>query len=91
MKIEVMALSILLTGSCLVACTNSATDLPPGEYEKSTSRTTSDGTTYTTDTDTKVEYDSDGRKKATVESKTTKDPKGLFNKSTSESKTVIKE
>lgn len=92
MKKELLfSATLLLAAGGLAACTTSSTDLPPGEYEKSTTKTDASGTTYKTKTTTDVEYDENGRKKATVESKTSKDPKGLFNKSTSTSKTTVKE
>lgn len=66
----------------LAACTSSPTTLAPGKYESNTSSTSSDGTNYSTKKTTNVEVDRNGNKTATVETKTTKDPEGLLNKST---------
>lgn len=65
------------------ACThNKLTNLPPGEYESSTKTTNAQGTTTSKSTTTEVEVDRHGNKSATQTTKTTTDPKGLFNKST---------
>lgn len=72
----------------LPACTQRATDLPPGKYESSSRKVDSQGTAYETDTTTEVEVDEYGNKKATTETETSKDPKGLFNKSSSTSKST---
>ncbi len=83
--------AILLAAASVTACQTNATDLPEGKYEKSTVTKDSSGTKYTTDTETDVDVDSNGRKTATTTTKTTKDPKGLFNKSSTESTTTVKE
>ena len=44
--------------------------------------TDANGTTMTRTMEKKVDVDSDGNEKTTVDSKTTTDPKGLFNKKT---------
>jgi len=82
--------SLLITSACSEQPRSSATDLPPGKYEKTTRSTNSEGTTTERKTTTEVERDSYGNKKATIENKTTKDPRGLFNKqTTTESHEVI--
>ena len=78
----------LLTVSTLMlslsACMDmkNAMDMPDGKSEKMSSSTDANGTTtqrqYSTETDT----DETGHKKTIVKSKVTKDPKGLFNKTT---------
>jgi hypothetical protein len=75
------------------ACTQSqrATDLPPGKYESQTSSVNADGTKTTRSTTTEVDQDRDGDKSATTETKTTRDPKGLFNKQTSKTTTKTTE
>lgn len=80
----ILASAVALTAA---ACTPSqrATTLPPGEYEKTTSTTDARGTTYEKKQTTDVGYDANGNKTATVKTETTKDPKGLFNKTTHES------
>ena len=90
MKKFLLTTAILLAGTSITACTTSAADLPEGKYEKSTVTKDAAGTKYTTDTETNVDRDSDGHKTATTTTKTTKDPKGLFNKSSTESTTTIK-
>ncbi len=58
--------------------------LPPGQYENQSSSVDAHGTARDEKTTTNVYYDKDGRKQTTVDRETTKDPKGLFNKSSSE-------
>ena len=77
-------LTICAAALALSACEDhrSATDLPPGRYEKSSSSTDSNGTTTTRDNTTNVSVDAYGNKHAVTTTTTTKDPKGLFNKTT---------
>lgn len=77
----------------LAACSaeQRATDLPPGSYEHSSSSKDANGTSYDTKKTTDVTVDEYGNKRAVVTTKTSKDPKGLFNKSTSKSKVVVDE
>jgi hypothetical protein len=76
----------------LSACTpDRATNLPPGKYERTTSSTDDNATTTETDNSTNVTVDEYGNKHAVVKSKTTKDPKGLFNKKTTKSTTEVVE
>lgn len=91
---------LLLLTTALSACmqqqpapkAQSAADMAPGTYEKTTTRTDADGTTVKHKDSTVVQEDAYGNKKAVVKSKTTQDPKGLFNKTTtSQSKEVVKE
>lgn len=88
-------LPVLLTGASVMiaACTeqHSATQLPPGKYERTTSATDAAGTTTERETTTDVTVDEYGHKRAVVKKKTTKDPRGLLNKRTSESREVIEE
>ncbi len=88
---KIIALTaISLTTLGITACTQSGTSLPPGKYETSTKSTDANGTTYKTDRTTDVDVDSNGNKSATVKTKTSTDPKGLFNKSTTSSTTTTK-
>jgi hypothetical protein len=80
---------VALTGLSLSACMNRGTDLPPGEYKKTTKSTDSSGTNYERNTTTNVEVDQYGNKRATTETETTKDPKGLMNKSTTTQKSTV--
>lgn len=70
----------------LAACAANPAHKAPGTYHKESEHTTSSGTTYKTKQTTDVKVDEYGNKKATVETETSKDPKGLMNKSTSSSK-----
>lgn len=67
-----------------------ATSLPPGKYEHSSQSTDSRGTRTERESSTNVYVDEYGNKKAVVKSETTRDPKGLFNKTTtSKTRTVV--
>ena len=63
----------------LAACAETNT-LAPGHYEHSSTSTSRNGTKTTVNKETDVYYDQYGNKKTTVQTETTKDPKGLFNK-----------
>jgi hypothetical protein len=85
-----VAISALALGACTEERT--ALDRAPGKYERTTVSTDAEGTTTKRESSTEVDVDDEGHKKAVVKSKTTKDPKGLLNKTTtSESKQVIEE
>ena len=88
MKKSLAFLSIPLIALGLSACTGTARDLPPGHYEHKTSSVDANGTGHESNTSTDVYYDANGNKKAVIEKKSSTDPKGLFNKTTSESTTV---
>jgi hypothetical protein len=88
MKKAATFLSIPLIALGLSACTHSARDLPPGHYEHKTSSVDAYGTGHDSETSTDVYYDANGDKKAVIERKSSTDPQGLFNKSTSESTTI---
>jgi hypothetical protein len=98
MKFMQKTLSVFITATVLAmglsACTQeqSALNKPPGKYERTVKSTDSTGTTTERQSSTDVSVDEEGNKKAVVKSKTTRDPKGLFNKTTtSESRQVIEE
>lgn len=80
---------IILCGAAIItsfaACTSSPTSLRPGEYTKTQKSVNEAGTETTKTTNTKVYYDENGNKRAVQEVETTKDPEGLFNKTTSSS------
>ena len=87
-----MALCIALV--LLSACggsNNSRTLPPPGQYERTSSRTTPDGTTVNTETQTNVTTDEYGNRTAVIEQSTTTDPPGLFNRNTTSSTRVVHE
>jgi hypothetical protein len=77
----------------LSACTpaEKASTLPPGKYEHTSTSTDRNGTTYETRKTTDVAVDRYGNKSATVTTEQSKDPKGLFNKSTSTSTSTYEE
>ena len=87
-------LTLAAASLALPACTPSeraATDLPPGQYHRTTKSVDSAGTGHTTKETTTVGEDAYGNKSAVVTKKKTTDPKGLFNKRTSESTSVYSE
>jgi hypothetical protein len=91
-KLMLVSAITLSTGACNMMHREAALNSPPGTYESKTSSTDANGTTTERKATTDVRVDEYGNKKAVVETKTTTDPKGLFNKkTTSETKEVIKE
>jgi len=72
--------------SAVAACASAPTSLPPGEYKKTERSVSRDGTEYKKETTTDVYYDEYGNKRATQETEASKDPEGLFNKSTTTTK-----
>ncbi len=85
MSKQLILLSTVLAATLAVSACSSeqrAADLPPGKYQKTTRSTDAYGTTTERRDVTNVTVDEYGDKDATVESETTKDPKGLFNKKT---------
>lgn len=82
----------LLLGVAACSSAETATALPPGKYEKTTRSVDSAGTETQRSSTTDVTVDRYGNKSATVKSKTTQDPKGLFNKkTTSETEETVKQ
>ena len=68
----------------LAACMDmqNAFDMPTGKSEQTNSSTDSSGTKTTRTSSTEVERDGYGHNKTVVKTKTTRDPKGLMNKTT---------
>ncbi|MGQ0527811.1 MAG: hypothetical protein ACT4OY_07290 [Alphaproteobacteria bacterium] len=85
---KMLLLGVAASVLAVSACTAHQSSLPPGEYESKKESVDADGTKRMTTTKTEVVRQQDGSKKAVVEKESSTDPKGLFNKSTSESKTV---
>jgi hypothetical protein len=84
------ALLILGTSACSLFEEERKANLPPGKYESTRRSTDAYGTETERSDYTDVEVDEYGNKRVVTEQKTTKDPKGLFNKkTTSKSKKVI--
>ena len=74
----------------LGACAEEHRPLPEGTYERTSSSTDANGTTTERTSSTEVDVDDNGHRKTVIKSKTTEDPKGLFNKTTtSQSEQVI--
>lgn len=74
----VVLMSVAATG-----CWMDRTDrMEDGNYEKKVTNVNSAGTKTTYTTKQNVDYDDEGNVDKTVTTKTTTDPKGLFNKST---------
>jgi hypothetical protein len=85
MKKTLTLISIACTATIFAGCTyHKSSDLPPGQYEQSSKSVDADGTSRKENSTTDVYYDKDGNKKVTVDTKTTTDPKGLFNKKTTQ-------
>jgi hypothetical protein len=63
----------------------------PGSYETNDSYTDSKGTTTSNKTNTDVSIDSRGRRKQSVTSETSRDPRGLMNKTTTKKSTTTTE
>lgn len=78
---------MVLTIVTLSACTE--TRPAPGKYETTTQKTDANGTLHKTNNTTNIYYDKNGKMKGTVDKETTIDPKGLMNKSTTESHKTI--
>lgn len=86
MKNNTAFLTVSLAVLALGACTSApVTTLPPGQYEHRTTSTNAAGTEVDKTTQTDVYYDQNGNKRATQQTRTTTDPKGLFNKTTTKS------
>lgn len=79
--IGAVAVSMLAVAACSPTVTKA-----PGTYKSTEKAVTPGGTAVKKDTTTHVYYDKHGDKKAVEETVTTRDPKGLFNKT--ESKTT---
>lgn len=98
-------LLITLTGAALLTATaaiaadekyHSETDIKrgtDGSYESNTEVNATDaaGTAVKKELTTEVDVDADGDKETSVKYKTTRDPKGLMNKSTTETERTTKE
>ncbi len=93
-KYRIAFFTVSAAALALSACSpeRTALDAPPGNYEKTTSSTDAKGTTTKTQSSTDVSVDNAGNKKAVIKSKTTSDPKGLLNKTTTkESEQILEE
>jgi hypothetical protein len=83
----IASVSLLTLG--LAACEqHNPYNRPPSAYDKTSRSTDANGTTYEQQNSTDVEIDAAGRRKTIVRTKSTTDPKGLMNKTTT-SKTRV--
>ena len=80
--------AVALLASLTACFERTAIDKPPGRYESRSSTTDSEGTTYERRDSATVGYDSYGNKKAITETQTSKDPRGLLNKTTKTQETI---
>ena len=80
--VTIVTLSALALG--LNACMDmqNAMDTPENKYENTSSSTDANGTETTRQTSSEVGTGAQGNKHSVIKTKTTKDPKGLMNKST---------
>jgi hypothetical protein len=83
MKNKYIALCTTAALLTVAACSSSPTTLPPGQYSKTHKSTNAAGTTTEQNTETNVYVDEHGNKRAVQKTETSRDPEGLFNKSTS--------
>lgn len=63
----------------------------PGSYKSTETSTDANGTTTVKESTTDVTIDSDGNRNETITSKTSKDPEGLGNKTSTKTKRTTKE
>ena len=83
-------LSVATLSTLLLAGCTTAHHPAPGQYETKTEKVDADGTVHKSTSSTDIYYDKNGKMRGTVDKETTTDPKGLFNKSTTESHKTIK-
>ncbi len=86
--ITVSALALVL-GACTPE--QRLSQKSPGSYESTETSTDDKGTTTVKESTTVVTIDEDGNKKETITSKTTRDPKGLGNKTTKQTTKTIEQ
>jgi hypothetical protein len=78
----------ILTFSALALSMNgcmdvkNALDMPVDKYEKMESSTDANGTVTQKQSSSEIDVDKSGNEKTVIKSKTTNDPEGLFNKTT---------
>jgi hypothetical protein len=78
---------MILTMIMLSACAE--TRPAPGKYETTTKSVDADGTVHQSNNSTNIYYDKNGKMHGSVDKTTTTDPKGLLNKSTTETHKTI--
>jgi len=84
-KLPILALvSVLALGltGCMEGHRAMMREKPEGKYDSTETSTDAKGTTTVKQSTTEVIVDENGNKKEVITSKTTRDPKGLWNKTT---------
>ena len=90
MKNALTLLSLSLLALTVSGCVHDDDrTLPLGQYNQRSSSVDSRGTSRERQRSTDVYYDEHGNKKVTVDEKTSTDPEGLFNKSTTETHEIL--
>ena len=79
---------MILTMIMLSGCAESPRPAP-GKYETTTTSKDANGTVHKTNNTTNIYYDKNGKMHGSVDKETTRDPQGLFNKSTTETHKTI--
>ena len=79
----------LIASTTLLLAACAETRPAPGEYTTKTEKTDANGTVHKSNNKTNIYYDQNGKLRGSVEKETTTDPKGLFNKTTTESHKTI--
>ncbi len=92
MKKSVSVAGIFLVALALSSCAerNRPVSLLPGEYTQTSRTVDSQGTERDQESVTNVYYDANGNKRVAVDKTTSVDPKGLFNKRTTETHQVVR-
>ena len=87
MKIKFLTLCTFVCFGAAACSHSNAPDLAPGKYQSSTSSTDANGTMVDKDVTTNVAVDPNGNKSVDTTTKTSNDPRGLFNKTTNTTST----
>lgn len=90
------AWTLLLAATTLVGLSGCAVDhrsmmRPPGSYQTTESNTDAQGTTTERKVNTDVTVDNKGRRRQSTTSETSRDPRGLMNKTTTKKSTTTTE
>jgi hypothetical protein len=80
--VHLLALSAIVLALSGCMDMKNALDMPVDKYEKTESSTDADGTVTQKQSSSEIAVDKSGNEKTVIKSKTTNDPEGLFNKTT---------
>ena len=89
-SLATLSFAVLAVSACSMTPRSEIATKAPGTYESTTKHTDANGTSSTVKKTTVVREDAYGNKTGTVQTKTTTDPKGLMNKSTSTTTTNVR-